>query len=74
MEVKIGIQLAQRELVIETALSAEEVEHAVEEALADGRPLKLADSKGNTILVAPDKIAYLELNETSQRQVGFGAR
>jgi len=74
LEVKIGIQLAPRELLIETSMSAEEVEHAVNEALADGHLLRLTDAKGSTVLVAADKIAYVELTAPGPRQVGFGNR
>jgi Protein of unknown function (DUF3107) len=74
VEVKIGIQLAPRELVIETAMSADEFEHVVSEAFADDQLLKLTDTKGNTVLVAVAKIAYVELSPTEQRQVGFGSR
>jgi hypothetical protein len=74
VEVKIGIQMAPRELVIETTLSAEDVEHRVDEALADGHLLSLTDTKGNTVLVPAAKIAYVELSPSGQRQVGFGSR
>ena len=55
-------------------MSAEEVEHAVNEALADGHLLRLTDAKGSTVLVAADKIAYVELTAPGPRQVGFGNR
>jgi Protein of unknown function (DUF3107) len=72
VEVKIGIQLAPRELVIETTLSADDVIRRFHGALADGHLLTLDDTKGNTVLIAADKIAYLELGPSGQRQVGFG--
>ncbi len=73
MEVKIGIQLTARELVIETTLSADEVIRRLDEALADGHLLTLEDTKGNTVLVSAEKIAYVELGPSGQRQVGFGS-
>ncbi len=74
MEVKVGIQMAPRELIIETTMSADEIEHAVDEAIADGHLLKLTDTKGNTVLIAAAKIAYVEFSATSPRAVGFGSR
>ena len=73
MEVKIGVQYAPRELVIETAMSREEIEKAVSEALrADLGVLALTDEKGRLIMVPGDKLAYIELGEETGRRVGFG--
>jgi hypothetical protein len=74
VEVKIGIQMAPRELVVETAASAEDVKQALMTALANGTPLVLTDSKGGIILVPADKIAYVELDIAEPRRIGFGAR
>ena len=74
MEVKIGVQYAARELVLESAQSPEEVEKAVADALkADLGVLALTDEKGRRVLVPADKLAYVEIAETEQRRVGFGA-
>ncbi|MER5883521.1 DUF3107 domain-containing protein [Streptomyces sp. NPDC001941] len=74
MEVKIGVQHAPREIVLESGESAEDVERAVADALAGkAQLLSLTDEKGRRILVPADKIAYVELGETAQRRVGFGA-
>lgn len=73
MEVKIGIQMAPRELVIETTTSAQDIQRALAAALADGKLFELADQKGRTVLVPVDKIAYVELDVTEQRRIGFGA-
>ena len=72
MEVKIGIQMAARELVVDTAASAEDVKQALMTALADGTPFVLTDSKHGIILVPADKIAYVELDLTEPRRIGFG--
>ncbi len=72
MEVKLGIQMAPRELVVETSMTAEEIEQALADALADGRVFALNDSKGRSVLVPAAKIAYVELSVAEQRQVGFG--
>ena len=73
MEVKVGIQMAPRELVVETEASAEEIERRLADALADGTVFALADSRGRTVLVPAAKIAYVELGNTEPRKVGFGA-
>lgn len=73
MEVKVGIQLAPRELVVETAAAASEIERALTDALADGSLFVLKDSKGKTLLVPASKIAYVELANAEPRKIGFGA-
>ena len=74
MEVKIGVQYAARELVLESAQSADEVVKAVSDALrADLGVLTLVDDKGRRVLVPADKLAYVEIAESEQRRVGFGA-
>lgn len=73
MEVKIGVQFAPRELVLESTQSPEDVEQAVSDALAgkSGR-LSLLDEKGRRVIVPADKIAYVEIAESELRRVGFG--
>ena len=74
MEVKIGVQYAARELVLESAQSADEVAKTVADALkADLGILTLVDEKGRRVLVPADKLAYVEIAESEQRRVGFGA-
>ncbi len=73
MEVKIGIQMAPRELVVETAASAHDIEQALTSAVAEGRVFVLSDAKGGTVLVPADKIAYVELGQSETRRIGFGA-
>ncbi|MFF4184881.1 DUF3107 domain-containing protein [Streptomyces sp. NPDC001691] len=74
MEVKIGVQHAPREIVLESGQSAEEVESAVAAALAGkAQLLSLTDEKGRKVLVPADKIAYVEIGEPAVRRVGFGA-
>ncbi len=73
MEVKIGIQSITRELVLETQVSADEVQRLLSEALADGSGLfVLPDTKGGKFLVPADKIAYIEFTDAETRRVGFG--
>jgi hypothetical protein len=74
VEVKIGVQYAARELVLESAQSADEVAKAVSDALkADLGVLTLVDEKGRRVLVPADKLAYVEIAESETRRVGFGA-
>ena len=72
VEVKIGVQYAPRELVLESAQSQAEVEEAVTEAInaADG-VLTLVDEKGRRVIVPVNKIAYVEIAEAASRPVGF---
>jgi hypothetical protein len=74
VEVKIGVQFAPRELVLESAQSPAAVERAVTEALAtDDGVLSLVDEKGRRVIVPIAKLAYVEIAESSARQVGFVA-
>ncbi|AXK31561.1 DUF3107 domain-containing protein [Streptomyces armeniacus] len=74
VEVKIGVQHAPREIVIESGQTADEVRSAVEAALAkNGTLLCLEDEHGRKVLVPSDRVAYVEIGEQSGRKVGFGA-
>jgi Protein of unknown function (DUF3107) len=73
VEVKIGIQFASRELVLESGQTQAEVEKAVSEALKTGAMLNLVDDKGRRVLVPGDKLAYVEIAEAESRRVGFVA-
>ncbi|MFD0358474.1 DUF3107 domain-containing protein [Streptomyces sp. NPDC127110] len=74
MEVKIGVQHAPREIVLESDLSAEELEAIVSAALSGTAPLlSLTDVKGRKVLVPSDRLSYVDLGEPSVRKVGFGA-
>ncbi len=72
MEVKIGVQNASRELVLDSSESPADVEKAVSAALADdGGVLTLTDSKGRTVLVPVGKLAYVEIGSSTTGTVGF---
>ncbi|ARZ68039.1 DUF3107 domain-containing protein [Streptomyces sp. HU2014] len=74
MEVKIGVQHAPREIVLESGQSAEEVERAVADALGGKAPLlSLVDDRGRKVLVPSDRLAYVEIGEPTVRKVGFSA-
>jgi hypothetical protein len=73
VEVKIGVQFAPRELVLESAQTADQVAKAVADALkADLGVLTLEDEKGRRVLIPADKLAYVEIAENETRRVGFG--
>jgi hypothetical protein len=74
VEVRIGVKGAPRELALESAQSADEIQSAVEKALKDGAAtLTLVDEKGRRVLIATEKLAYIEIAEADARRVGFGA-
>ena len=74
MEVKIGVQSAPRELVVETESEPDDVEAALKAAIAESGVLVLAEAKGGRVLVPADKIAYLEFGGAEPRRVGFSNR
>ncbi len=72
MEVKIGVQNASRELVLDSGQSTDEVEKAVADALGtEHGMLSLTDTKGRKILVPTEKLAYVEIGSPTIGQVGF---
>jgi polysaccharide deacetylase 2 family uncharacterized protein YibQ len=74
VEVKIGVQNAARELVLDSDQTTEEITKAVSAALrGDKQVLSLADQSGRMIVVPADKLAYVEIGEPETRRVGFGA-
>ena len=74
MEVRIGVKGAPRELVLDSTQSADEIQKTVDAALKDNAPtVTLSDEKGRRIVVATDKLAYIEIAESEGRKVGFGA-
>jgi hypothetical protein len=74
VDVKIGVQHAARELVLESTESADAITDAVSEALTGkSRILALTDQHGRRVVVPSDKLAYVEIGEPETRKVGFGA-
>jgi hypothetical protein len=70
MEVKIGVQNANRELVIDTDQEGDDIEKAVSNALEQG-VFALTDVKGRRVIVPADKLAYVEIGSPTIGQVGF---
>jgi hypothetical protein len=75
VEVRIAVQNASRELVVESAQSSEEIAQAVRDALTspDGL-LVLTDDRGRKVVVPADRLAFVDIGEESMRKVGFGSR
>jgi len=72
MEVKIGVQNANRELVIDSSESADDVEKAVSKALGDSDGLlTLSDAKGRRVVVPVAKLAYVEIGSSTSGHVGY---
>lgn len=71
MEVKIGVQHAARELLVETDETLENVEKMVTEAVSSDGVIALLDNKGRKILVPAGKLAYIEIGGGVAGQVGF---
>jgi hypothetical protein len=71
MEVKIGVQHAPREVVLETNETRDDVEKQVADAVKNGGTLAIDDNRGRRILVPGDKIAYVEIGGGVAGQVGF---
>ena len=72
MEIKIGVTDSPRELVVNSAESADKVEGQVRDALADEQGLlTLVDDKGRKVIVPHKRIAYVEIGPADSRRVGF---
>jgi len=74
VEVRIGVQHATRELVVESAETPEAVLEAVQKAVGGGSAvLTLTDERGRQVVIPSDKVAYVEIGEPEARRVGFGS-
>jgi hypothetical protein len=72
VQVRIGVQSVPKELVVETSLSADEVEEAIADALSDQGGVFALKSKGGRVVVPAAKLAYVEIGDTDVPSVGFG--
>jgi hypothetical protein len=71
-QVRIAIANISGELVIETNSSVADVKAAVSAALAGQTPLALQDIRGHEVVVAADKIGFVDIGVAADRHVGFG--
>jgi hypothetical protein len=73
VQVRIGVQLVPKELVIETSLSADEVERTLAAALAAADGIfSIKDNRSGRVVIPARNVGYLEIEEEQSRQVGFG--
>ncbi len=73
MEVRIGVQQAVRELVLESTETPEAVAKKVAAAVKADGLLDLEDDKGRRVVVPSAKLAYVEIAAAEPRRVGFAS-
>jgi Protein of unknown function (DUF3107) len=73
VEVRIGVQQAARELVLESSESAEDITARIAKAVKDGGLIDLVDEKGHRVVLPAGKLAYIEIAAAEPRRVGFGS-
>jgi hypothetical protein len=74
VEVKIGVADSPRELVVSSALTPDEIEKLVSEALQhEEGVLTLVDEKGRRVVVPVARIAYVDIAPADTRKVGFAS-
>jgi hypothetical protein len=73
VEVRIGVQQAARELVIESPDTPEAVTKKVAEAVKTDGLLEIVDEKGHRVVIPAAKLAYVEIAAAEVRKVGFGS-
>ena len=71
MEVKIGVENVQRELVVEIDATPDDVQTKLAEALAGSGVFSLVDTRGRSVVVPAVKVAYLEIGSGTSGAVGF---
>jgi hypothetical protein len=73
VDIKVGIQNVNREIIIDSADSADGIEAAYAKALANDEMLSLVDQRGRRVLIPAAAIGYLDIGEENARHVGFGS-
>lgn len=71
VEIKVGIAHVNREVVLESDTTPEQIAEALGKALADGGVLTLVDEKGRKVLIPAAGVAYIDLASEHVRAVGF---
>ncbi len=71
MDIKFGFADTARELVIRVAGEQDGYLQQINEALANSSNVEIEDEKGKKFIVRTDRVVYVEVGSTSQRQVGF---
>jgi len=72
VEIKVGIQHVNREVVIESNESAAAVEKDLAKALNGGGLFTLTDERGRKVLIPSETIGYVDIGQEGGRHVGFG--
>jgi hypothetical protein len=73
MEIKIGVRSVHRELVVETELSADQIEEELRKALASDKGVfSLTDTTGRRVVIPVASLGFVEIGEDEVRPVGFG--
>lgn len=72
-QVRIAVINLSNEIAFESKSSIEEIKAAVSQAISSGSPLVLQDIRGHEIIVAGEKIGFVDIGLATERRVGFGA-
>lgn len=73
MEIKIGVRSVHRELVVETDLTAEQLEGEISAALTSSSGVfTITDVNGRKLIVPVASLGFIEIGEEEARPVGFG--
>ena len=65
MEIRISVQQASREVVLESNQTPDDVAKIVNKAIESGDTLTLVDEKGRKVIVPAGKIAFVEIGAQS---------
>jgi hypothetical protein len=72
VQVRIGVQSVAKEIVVDTTVSADEIEQSLMEALqTENGVFILVDERGGRVVVPAAHVGYLEISEDESRSVGF---
>ncbi|NBX70888.1 MAG: DUF3107 domain-containing protein [Actinobacteria bacterium] len=71
MEIRINVQDATREIVLESNQTPDDVAKLINKAVESGEILSLVDEKGRRVIVPGSKIAFVEIGAQSSGRVGF---
>jgi hypothetical protein len=74
VQVRITVANVASDVNFESALSAAEIQSAVNASLKSGEALTLEDIRGRVVMVPADKIGFVEIGEQTDRRVGFGVQ
>ena len=72
MEIRIGVQHVNREVVLESNETLASIQKSLDAALErDYGLLTLTDEKGRTVIIPSNKIAFIEIGAQAAGRVGF---